>query len=149
MTSQKSRSRKRSDTNYQSPPDHVFFIDRNLGRLAFPGQLREAGLRIEIHDDHFRKDESDEAWLTVVGRKGWVVLTQDKMIRYRKRQSQALLSTDVRMFVLMGKNLTGPQLANLFLDTLPKVRRFLTKHKGPFIAKVYRNGLVAPWLEAS
>ncbi len=29
--------------------------------------LRQAGLRVEVHDDHFQQDATDEEWLAGVG----------------------------------------------------------------------------------
>ena len=42
------------------------------------GWLCEARLNVEIHDDHFAPDAKDEEWLTVVGRKEWIVITRDE-----------------------------------------------------------------------
>jgi len=47
------------------------------------GVLRDAGLDVEIHDDHFAPDAKDEEWLSAVGRKQWIVVTRDERIRYR------------------------------------------------------------------
>ena len=38
--------------------------------------LRAAGEQVEVHDDHFARDASDETWLGEVGAEGWVVLTR-------------------------------------------------------------------------
>jgi hypothetical protein len=40
----------------------VFFTDRDLGK-QFPARLREAGLAVERHADHFAADAPDSAWL--------------------------------------------------------------------------------------
>lgn len=60
----------------------VFFTDRDLGK-QFPARLREAGLQVERHADHFQPATPDEVWLPEVGRRGWVVLTHDERIRYK------------------------------------------------------------------
>jgi hypothetical protein len=44
----------------------VFFTDRDLG-LQFPAVLRDAGLSVERHVDHFPPDCPDETWLREVG----------------------------------------------------------------------------------
>ena len=53
----------------------VFFIDRCMGKSKIAVPLREAGIRVELHDDHFAQDAQDDPWLPVVGRKGWYVIT--------------------------------------------------------------------------
>lgn len=66
----------------------------------FPSPLREAELRIELHDDHFPQETRDKDWLPVVGRRGWVVLTADVRIRYRGIEIDALMRAGVRCFAL-------------------------------------------------
>ena len=54
--------------------------------------LRDAGARVELHDDHFSQDAQDQVWLTEAGERGWIVLTKDKHIRYRAVETNALIS---------------------------------------------------------
>jgi len=68
----------------------VFFCDRNLGK-GFARRLRELGLAVELHDDHFPLDEPDEDLLRAVALQGWVVLTLDKRMRYRQEEKAAIL----------------------------------------------------------
>ena len=78
-------SKKRSAANSSSklPSRYAFFIDRSLGRKIVADALRQAGAEVHVHGDHFPPDARDEEWLRVVGQRGWIVLTKDKMIRYR------------------------------------------------------------------
>ncbi len=48
----------------------VFFTDRDLGKL-FPQILRNAGLKVERHDDYFSETTDDLVWLAEVARRGW------------------------------------------------------------------------------
>jgi hypothetical protein len=81
-------SRKRSAAK---PPDGtVFFIDRSLGVEPIRGALIAEGLAVEIHDEHFKRDEEDRVWLTAVGQWRWVVLTKDQRLRYRPLEIAAL-----------------------------------------------------------
>src|SRR3954469_18720819 len=58
------------------PEPWIFFIDRSLGGQVVAEALRAAGEQVEVHDDHFARDASDETWLGAVGAKGWVVLSK-------------------------------------------------------------------------
>ena len=49
-------------------------------------------------------------------------------------------SAKVAMFVIVSKNLTGPQTAEVILTALGRIRRFISSHRRPFIAKIYRDG---------
>ena len=65
----------------------VFFTYRDLGR-QFPAALRQAGLQIEQHDDHFGPETLDEEWIGEIGRRGWVAVTRDARIRYSPPRAQ-------------------------------------------------------------
>jgi hypothetical protein len=61
MTASADRSKKQSALNLPSLPEPlVFFIDRSLGRRVIPNALRDAGARVEVHDDHFSQDAQDQ-----------------------------------------------------------------------------------------
>lgn len=120
----------------------VFFIDRCVGKMSIARPLREAGLRIELHDDHFQQDAPDQSWLPTVGELGWYVITRDSRIRYRHLEASAVRAARVGMFVIVAKNLTGAQTADVVLRARLRIRRFISKHRRPFVAKVYRDGRI-------
>ena len=108
------------------------------------GVLRSAGLKVEIHDDHFSQNAQDPHWLTAVGRNNWIVVTRDERIRYRVAEKQAIRRAKVRAFVLAAQgDLRAEMLAEIFLKALPKIRRTVREQKPPFIAKISRGGDLA------
>jgi hypothetical protein len=70
---------------------NIYFIDRSIGKKIFPGILREAGILVEVHDDHFAQDEEDAIWIPEVAKRGWISVTTDKRIRTRPQEKQAVL----------------------------------------------------------
>ena len=52
------------------------------------------------------------------------------------------------MFTLASQNLSGKQMADIFLKSVNKMQEFVRKHPAPFIAKVYRDGRVEMWKDA-
>jgi len=99
------------------PPDEtVFFIDRSLGIEPIRTELTTAGLAVEIHDDHFARDEEDRVWLRTAGERDWVVLTKDQRLRYRPFEIAALRASNARVFVLTAGNLRGIEIAAVFLS---------------------------------
>ncbi len=124
------------------PPESlVFFVDRALGRKAVPEALRLAGERVEIHSDHFLGDAPDADWLRVIGARGWVVLSKDKRIRYRRNETDSLRAARVRAFFLAGsKNLTGAQMGEIFVLALPAMKRLVESTPPPFVAHIYKDG---------
>jgi hypothetical protein len=84
------------------PPDGtVFFIDRSLGKEPIRTELVSTGLVVEIHDDHFAREEADRVWLRTVGELGWVVLTKDQRLRYSPLEIAALRASKARCSSLL------------------------------------------------
>lgn len=140
MDGPKKKSKKPSVTNFsKSLDDVVFFIDRSLGRRAVAEALRQAGEKVEVHDDHLPQDAKDEEWLRYVGARRWVALTQDDRIRFHDHERMALLQANVRTFVLTAKGLRGEQNGAIIVKALPAIRRLLLKCRSPFIARITRG----------
>jgi len=114
----------------------VFFTDRDLG-TRFPDILVAAGLTVERHQDHFRQNCPDEEWLEAIGRREWVAITHDTRIRYRPNEREAVIRNRVKLLVVIGKA-PFAELARNFVNTRPKIDRFLGRNDAPLIAKVYR-----------
>ena len=124
------------------PHDLVFFLDENLGGKKVSSVLREAGFHVEIHQDHFPRGTADEEWLPEIGRRGWILLTQDKSIRYRKNEQRALIENDVQAFFVSAKSLRGEEIGALIVQMKPRIFRILKKNKPPFIAMLNRHTVI-------
>lgn len=123
----------------------VFFIDRCLGRVHLASALRQAGITVETHDDHFSQAAQDEDWLPEVGQRGWIVLTKDARIGKRTTERLAVANGNVRMFVLVSQDLSGEDMIEVFRKAFPAMQTFARENPSPFIAKVYRDGKVSEW----
>jgi hypothetical protein len=71
----------------------------------------------------FRRMRRTQIWLPVIGQRGWIVLTKDDRVRYRHHEREALLDAGVRSFVLTSRNLTGDEMAAIFVKFLPRMQR--------------------------
>lgn len=125
-----------------------FFIDRCLGSKRIVTALKSSGIAVEIHDDHFAKDAQDVDWLPEVGKRGWVILTKDARIGKNHLERMAVTNAGISMFTLASQNLSGQEMADIFLKSITKMQEFVRQHPAPFIAKVYRNGRVEMWKDA-
>lgn len=135
-------SKKRSGTRASRPkPKAVFFLDRCTNSKVLATTLTLVGVAFERHSDHFDDDVDDAEWLRVVGEKGWVVLTNDKRIRYRQIERDALLASGVKAFVLTVGNLTSEAAAELWKSQLIKIERIASSTRLPFIAHVTRSAV--------
>lgn len=127
------------------PQPTTFFIDRCLGGKCIAEVLRKSGITVETHDDHFDKGAQDVEWIPKVGQRGWVVLTKDKNIGRRSLERIAVASAGIKMFALASKDLSGSDMAIIFLEAIVAMQEFIRKHPAPFIAKIYRDGHIAVW----
>ncbi|KYC42090.1 hypothetical protein WA1_19005 [Scytonema hofmannii PCC 7110] len=123
----------------------VFFVDRCLGSKRVVETLRNSGLSIEVHDEHFHKGAQDVDWLPEVGKRGWVVLTKDAKIGKHTSEKFAVFSAKVKMIVLASQSMTGDQMIEAFLKAIVPMQEFVRKHPAPFIAKLFRDGHIDMW----
>lgn len=118
------------------------FLDRSLGRIKVPLLLRAAGLRLTTLSEHYGipGDEriSDEDWLELAGRNGWVVFMKDTRIRYNRAEREAVKEHQVRCFCLSSQSLNGEEMAARFLRNLPRITASC-EQSGPFIYAVHKN----------
>jgi hypothetical protein len=118
-----------------NPSEWIFFTDRDLGK-SIPIALRAAGFRVERHDDHFGPTTADEVWLPEVASRRWVAISHDKRIRRVGLQRDAAMRSGLALFLLIGKR--HDELQRNLIPTMPRMIRFLQRHRPPFIAHVAR-----------
>ncbi|HEX6239166.1 MAG TPA: hypothetical protein VFZ68_18350 [Acidimicrobiales bacterium] len=127
-----------------SHPDGLpdLFLDRSLGRIKVPRLLRAAGLRLITLAEHYGipadEDVSDDEWLELAGRRGWVVLMKDTRIRYNRAEREAVKARRVRCFCLANQHLAGDEMAARFLSNLDAIVR-ACEAPGPFIFAVHQT----------
>lgn len=139
-TSKPSGTRSAANSTSKPPDPLVFFVDESLDSLTVVEALRGAGVRVERLTDHFSKGTADETWLAHAGRKGWVVLTRDKRIRYRQLERVALKTAEVRAFVFTGGNVTVKDTAAILVKALSRISKICRANTGPFIYHIGRSG---------
>lgn len=127
-----------------SPPI-TFFIDRCLGSKRVVAALREAGLSVEVHEDHFAPDALDVEWLPQVGEREWVVLTKDANISRRTLEKMAVARAGIRLFILASQNLASAEMIDILVQAIKPMKNLVRNHPAPFIAKIYRNHQVEIW----
>jgi hypothetical protein len=84
MAAQDPTSKRQSAANsgsMPSDPSLVFFVDRSLGQKVIAEKLRENGLKVEIHDDHFPQDALDEHWIAEVAAGRFILAHRSRAAR--------------------------------------------------------------------
>jgi hypothetical protein len=128
----------------ESPPEAaaVFFVDESLGSIKVPTALRQLGVRVEIHADHFAPGTPDRLWLAVVGERGWATLTKDRHVRTRQSEVAQIIESNSVAFVLASANLSGEEMAAAYVKALPRMLNMLRNTRRPFVAQVSVTGKV-------
>jgi uncharacterized protein with PIN domain len=147
MVGRAPRSRKSSGASSRSQRDAerlaslTFFVDRSLGRHVVARELRGAGAKVEVHDDHFAVDTPDVDWLRTVGARGWVVLSKDEAIRRTRHEREALRAAGVKAFFLTQQGLTGVEMGAIFVRALPGMMERASRQQDSFVFTLSRSGV--------
>src|SRR3972149_10630105 len=137
MTVRKKKSKKRFDASSgeKLPDPLLFFLDRAMGKRFVAEALSnpDLNIKVEVLDDYFEPNTNDEEWLKFVGKKGWILFTKDKKIRYRAAVVEIIKKGKIRMFILSRGNLLGHEMAQIIINALPAIKKFIFKHPQPLI----------------
>ncbi len=139
-TKKPSGTRSAASSSSRPPEPLTLFLDESLDATVVVDALREAGATVVRLTDHFEKGTEDRVWLERAGAKGWIVLTRDQRIRYRRLELLALQAARVRAFVFTGGNVDMKNTGAILASALPRIERIARKDPGPFIYHIGRSG---------
>ena len=130
-----------SAANSRSKPPEALtlFLDESLDSDSIAQALTAAGATVERLTRHFPKGTDDRTWLSFAGAKGWVVLTRDKRIRYRRLERLALQAARVRAFVFTGGNITIGETGQILAHAFAEMRDICDQEQGPFVYHIGRG----------
>lgn len=126
----------------EQPPEPLFFVDRSLGRVTFPGLLREAGWNLVTLAEHYGvpqdQDVADTQWIEEATKQGWPILMKDKRIRYRPAEIRAVIEHKAKCFVVTRGDLTSTLYAERFNANRTAIIATALQN-GPFIYAVHTD----------
>jgi predicted nuclease of predicted toxin-antitoxin system len=140
MVAKRLKSKKRSATSRL--PNLPLFLDEALDFNTLYEALTEVGATIFRHRDHFAPGEKDYIWLPVVGNNDWIILTKDEAMQHGEVEKTAIRNANARVFILVRGDLSGQEMADIFVTALSAIERVVRKYSPPFIAKIYRDASV-------
>lgn len=129
------RPRKRRNPRY--------FLDRNLGRVYFPADLRDAGLDVTAQDDttEYQQNERDPWLFYRCGKSGFVVVTSDLNICKSFPHMAAIALGRTTVIAFTNNNYNSDVRARAFLKALPEIEDAIYTHrKSYFIGVVGMQG---------
>ena len=119
-----------------------FFIDRDLGAIAFPQKLQEAGLDVVTSQEYYgiqvSQEVPDEIWIKLTANKGWVSISDDKFTQ-KELERETIKKTGARCFVIEDGTITAEEAANLVIDNLGDIIT-ICQELGPFLCILLTNG---------
>ena len=98
--------------------------------------LKEIGMRVEVHRDHFKQEEADHLWIPVCAQKGWVIISGDKGLEKTAINSESVSTSAAKVFLLTDNNLKGVEWAASIITGREKMQKFVNDNDGPFFATV-------------
>jgi len=120
----------------------TFYFDRCFGK-RFPEALRRANppFNVEYHQKcGFKQDTTDDEWLEVVGKRGWVVFSHDRKFHSEALETAAVVQFGVGCFYLYGANSTTWEKLELFIRAHRKIFERAASEKRPYIYNVGASG---------
>ncbi len=104
-------------------------------------ELITSKIKFVPHHENFTPDCPDDEWLSVVGKKAWIVFTRDKNIRRKPNELQALKKNKV--IVLSSGQASAADTADLVVRLYPKLMRKLQNTKLPALFSVTLMGTIS------
>jgi predicted nuclease of predicted toxin-antitoxin system len=116
-----------------------FFFDENLPLWIASGMREFRQDAVHLLEE-FSTGTPDEDWLSSVGERGWTIISKDRRIRYRPAELRAYQTSEVGVFVLMGKNVKGWEIVEQLVRNWRRIKELAEKTNRPFIFKVPPRG---------
>ena len=120
-----------------TPLSPVYYIDESIYSKVLIQKLLDIGVQIEHVGVAVPFGSPDEDWLRLCGENGWLVLTRDQRIRYRKLERDTLKEFGVGAFTFVGGQATGPQMATCISSLIPRMNRKSLSDSRPFLYTLY------------
>jgi hypothetical protein len=80
--------------------------------------------------------------LSFAGEQNYIVLTKDQRIRRRPLEILAIRTAKVRAVILTVKGARGPEIAEVVLNSISKIRRQVADRGGPCIFTLTKGGIL-------
>jgi PIN like domain len=115
------------------------FFDRTCGK-KLPQAFWLLNVDVKAHHKYFEHDEDDDVWLAAVGRQGWIVVTNDKRIRFNASELQAIIDHKVGCVVFTKGTLSRWDMMRLLVRAWDDIQRLASEEPRPFIYSLTARG---------
>ncbi len=116
------------------------FLDENLSGKELREALESWGYEVHRPADHFERGTPDVEWITIVGRKGWLLLTKDRAIARKPAELAIFVKARARAFFLAHGDLNRQEIVASVEAALERIARLVKKTRPPTLRKVSPTG---------
>lgn len=121
-------------------PSDEFVLDNNISHKIATA-LTALDMKVHHITDILPADTPDEEFFPEIARLGWILVTQDKMIRRRKHERLAMKQAGVGVFVYMGQaDKSLSEMTRMLLRDMDSMRAQLAKTTTPFVIGISDKG---------
>ena len=115
----------------KGPRKYRYFVDRNLGSVFLPEQLRNAGIDIAVHDDLYTQTERDPWIFYECGRKNLILegSTSDTLFMKSFPHMAAVALARTRVLPSLNNNHKSVVRGAAFIKGRPQIEKALAAHK--------------------
>jgi hypothetical protein len=121
----------------------VIFLDATFSSVRIAEFLSKwERWKVELHSRNFAPDCPDEVWIPEVAKRGWIIITGDKMIRRKPSTASAVKQHNAKVFILGqgGRQLEDYQA--ILYAVRNKILRAATRTKGALFATITKDAEV-------
>ena len=116
-----------------------FVFDENLSRSLVSG-LHGFGENVNYLTEFYKTGTADHIWLKRLGDEGWFAITQDKRLRRRPIENEAIKKYKVGVFVLRGTNMSHWDIILQVIKAWRKIKKYAAETEVPFVYHIDRYG---------
>jgi hypothetical protein len=111
----------------------VFYLDESIYSRVLLSAMQAAGANVRRAGADIPFGSTDDVWLEIVGKHGWIVLMRDQKIRHRRLEIEALKAHGVGAFAFTGGQETAQQTAQTICPLLIKFANMHVSEPKPFL----------------
>jgi hypothetical protein len=145
MADRKRKSKRRSHSKKQLKQKPLLkgftlYLCHNVDYDDVAKKLEQNGIRFKRHRDHFTGSTPDTELLKKVGQKRWILITADQKQRTRLIERRLIEQFKIREFVFTSAEVGD--VGELLVKARRQMRNLCSRHEGPFVASISKNGKV-------
>ena len=120
----------------------TFYFDRTFG-VRLPSSLAKLKppMRIKWHQEQgFDQSMGDDKWMSIVGPKDWIVVSQDRHFHLREAETTAVKQHNIKCFYFPCSSDSNWHSLGHFVRRHEKMIHLANEVSSPFIFELKKNG---------